>query len=65
MNISNHTTLSSVLKKTGQKKGGGNASITDIAKKRGLLDSNGNVTPKGQKFLQERMKNASLSINGT
>jgi len=65
MNVSNHTTLSSVLKKAEQKKGGRNASITDIAKERGFLDSNGNVTPKGQKFLQERMTNASLSINET
>jgi len=65
MNISNHTTLSSVLKKAGHKKGGGNASITDIAKKRGFLDSNGNVTPKGRKFLQDRMINASISVNET
>ena len=65
MNVSNHTTLSTVLKQAEPKKDGRNASITDIAKKRGFLDSNGNVTPKGRKFLQERMTNASLSINET
>ena len=63
MNVSNHTTLSTVLKKADLKKDGRNARITDIAKKRGFLDSNGNVTPKGRKFLQERMENASLSTN--
>tara|TARA_B100000609_G_scaffold141701_1_gene113766 strand:- start:124 stop:321 length:198 start_codon:yes stop_codon:yes gene_type:complete len=65
MNVSNHTTLSTVLKKADLKKDGRNARITDIAKKRGFLDSNGNVTPKGRKFLQERMVNASLSKNET
>ena len=65
MNVSNHTTLSSVLKKAEQKKDGRNARITDIAKERGFLDSNGNVTPKGRKFLQERMTKASLSISKT
>ena len=65
MNVSNHTTLSTVLKKADQKKDGRNASITDIAKKRGFLDSSGNVTPKGRRFLQERMINASLSKNET
>ena len=65
MNVSNHTTLSTVLKKADLKKDGRNARIADIAKKRGFLDSNGNVTPKGRKFLQERMINASLSKNET
>ena len=65
MNVSNHTMLSSVLKKAEQEKDGRNTSITDIAKKRGFLDSSGNVTPKGRKFLQERMTNASLSITET
>ena len=65
MNVSNHTTLSTVLKKAEQKNDGRNARITDIAKKRGLIDSSGNVTPKGRKFLQERMENASLSTNET
>ena len=65
MNVSNHSTLNTVLKKAEQKKEGRNARITDIAKKRGFLDSNGNVTPKGRKFLQDRMINASLSINET
>ena len=65
MNVSNHTTLSTVLKKAELKKDGRNARISDFAKKRGFLDSNGNVTPKGRKFLQERMINASLSKNET
>lgn len=65
MNVSNHTTLSTVLKKAEQKKDGRNATIAEIAKERGFLDTNGNVTPKGHKFLQERMTNASLSINKT
>ena len=38
MNVSNHTMLSSVLKKAEQKKDGRNARITDIAKERGFLD---------------------------
>ena len=65
MNVSNHSMLNTVLKNAEQKKYGRNARITDIAKKRGFLDSNGNVTPKGRKFLQDRMINASLSINET
>ena len=62
MNVSNHTMLSSVLKKAEQEKNVRNTRITDIAKERGFLDSNGNVTPKGRKFLQDRITNASLSI---
>ena len=65
MNVSNHTMLSSVLKKAEQEKNGHTTRITDIAKQRGFLDSNGNVTPKGRKFLQERMTKASLSISET
>ena len=65
MNVSNRTTLRSVFKKAEQEIDGRNAKITDVAKKRGFLDSNGNVTPKGQKFLQDRIINASLSINET
>lgn len=65
MNVSNHTMLSSVLKKAEQEKDGRHTRIADIAKERGFLDSKGNVTPKGRKFLQERMTNASLSITET
>ena len=65
MNVSNHTMLSSVLKKAEQEKDGRNTRIADIAKEQGFLDSNGNVTPKGRKFLQERLTNASLSITET
>ena len=65
MNISNYKNLKTVLEKAEQKKERQNIGIIDIAKERGFIDKSGNVTPEGQKFLQERVVNSSLTLNGT
>ena len=63
MNISDYNNLKTVLKKAEQKKERRNIGIIDIAKERGFIDKSGNVTPEGQKFLQERVVNSSLTLN--
>ena len=65
MNISDYNNLKTVLKKAEQKKERRNIGIIDIAKERGFIDKSGKVTPEGQKFLQERVVNSSLTVNDT
>jgi len=65
MNISDYNNLKTVLKKAEQKKERRNIGIIDIAKERGFIDKSGKVTPEGQKFLQERVVNSSLTLDGT
>jgi len=65
MNISDYNNLKTVFKKAKQKKERRSIGIIDIAKERGFIDKSGNVTPEGQKFLQERVVNSSLTVNDT
>ena len=63
MNVSDYNTLKTGLRKTEQKKERRNIGIIDIAKERGFIDKTGKVTPEGQKFLQERIVNSSLTVS--
>ncbi len=65
MNVSDCSNLKTVFKKAKQKKEKRSIGIIDIAKERGFIDNRGNVTPEGQKFLQERVVNSSLTVNDT
>ena len=63
MNLSDYNNLKTIFKKAKQKKEKRSIGIIDIAKERGFIDNSGNVTPEGQKFLQERVVNSSLTVN--
>ena len=61
MNVSDCNTVKTVLKKPESRDIG----IIEIAKERGFIDESGKVTQEGQKFLQERIVNYSLTVNDT
>ena len=63
MNISDHDTIKTVFKKAKQKTESRDIGVIDIAKERGFIDKNGKVTPEGQKFLQDRILNSSLTAS--
>jgi len=65
MNVSDYNTVKTVLKKAGQKTQSRDIGVIDIAKQRGFIDKSGKVTPEGQKFLQERIENSSLTVSDT
>ena len=65
MNVSDCNTVKTVLKKAEQKPDIRDIGIIEIAKKRGFIDESGKVTQGGQKFLQERIVNSSLTVNDT
>ena len=65
MNVSDYNTIKTVLKKAGQKTESLDIGIIDIAKERGFIDQSGKVTPEGQRFLQERIINSSLTAIDT
>ena len=53
------------IKKAEQKTESQSIGIIEIAKERGFIDKSGKVTPEGQRFLQERIVNSSLTVNDT
>ena len=57
--------VKSVLKKAERETEKRDIGIIEIAKKRGFIDESGKVTQEGQKFLQERIVNSSLTVNYT
>ena len=65
MNVSDYNTIKTVLKKAEQKRGSQSIGIIEIAKQRGFIDKSGKVTPEGQRFLQERIVNSSLTVSDT
>ena len=65
MNVSDNNTVKTILKTAEQKRESRDIGIIDIAKKRGFIDKSGKVTPKGQKFLKERIVNSSLIVSDT
>ena len=65
MNVSDYNTIKTVLKKAEQKTESRDIGIIDIAKERGFIDQSGKVTPEGQRFLQERIINSSLTAIDT
>ncbi len=65
MNVSDYNTVKTVLKIAELKTERRDIGIIDIAKERGFIDKSGKVTPEGQRFLQERMVNSSLTVNDT
>ena len=65
MNVSDYNTIKTVLKKAEQKTESLDIGIIDIAKERGFIDQSGKVTPEGQRFLQERIINSSLTAIDT
>ena len=65
MNVYDYNTVKTVLKKTAQKTESQNFGIISVAKERGFIDESGKVTPEGQKFLQERVVNSSLTVTDT
>ena len=65
MKVSDCNTVKTVLKKAEQKPDIRDIGIIEIAKRRGFIDESGKVTQEGQKFLQERIVNSSLTVNDT
>ena len=65
MNVSDYNTIKTVRKKAEQKTESRDIGIIDIAKERGFIDKSGKVTPEGQRFLQERIVNSSLTASDT
>ena len=65
MNVSDYNTIKTVLKKAEQKRESQSIGIIEIAKERGFIDKSGKVTPEGQRFLQERIVNSSLTVSDT
>ena len=65
MKESDYNTEKTVLKKAKRETERRNICIKEIAKERGFIDESGRVTQKGQKFLQERIVNFSLTVSDT
>ena len=65
MNVSDYNTIKTVLKKAEQKTESQSIGIIEIVKERGFIDKRGKVTPEGQRFLQERIVNSSLTVSDT
>ena len=65
MNVSDCNIVKTVLKKAEQKPESRDIGIIEVAKERGFIDESGKVTQEGQKFLQERIVNSSLTVNDT
>ena len=65
MNVSDYNTIKTGLKKAEQNTESRDIGIIDIAKQRGFIDKSGKITPEGQRFLQERMINSSLTAIDT
>ena len=65
MNVNDCITVKTILKKAEQKPESRDIGIIEIAKKRGFIDESGKVIQEGQKFLQERIVNSSLTVNDT
>jgi len=65
MNVNDYNTIKTVRKKAEQKTESRDIGIIDIAKERGFIDKSGKVTPEGQRFLQERIVNSSLTASDT
>ena len=65
MNVTDYNTIKTGLKKAEQNTESRDIGIIDIAKQRGFIDKSGKITPEGQRFLQERMINSSLTAIDT
>jgi len=65
MNVSDCNIVKTVLKKAEQKPESRDIGIIEVAKERGFIEESGKVTQEGQKFLQERIVNSSLTVNDT